>query len=232
MYDLNVILPVYNERQSIHKIIVDWSKELNKYNFSYHLLICEDGSSDGTQILLDKLKKTYPIILFSHKKRLGYGKAIINGIKHARSKYILCVDSDGQYDPKDFSKFWYNKDKADVIFGWRVNRSDPFYRLFFSSLFKTTFWLLFGLPVHDPSNPFSLFKKKVVVPYINYLSYLNEGFWWGFMGMCVKNKLSVFELPIQHKKRKTGTTSIFHWNVITQIGLKNLLGLIRLRKAL
>lgn len=229
MYDLNVILPVYNERQTIRKIIAKWSIVLNKFNLAYQFLICEDGSTDGTNKLLEKLKKNYRISLISHIDRLGYGKAIISGIRSAESKYILCVDSDGQYNPADFAKFWSNRDSADIIFGWTVRRSDPLHRLFFSSLFKFAFSLLFGLPVHDPSNPLTLFKKKTILPHLTYLTYLSEGFWWGFIGMCVKKKLSIIELPIQHRKRQHGTTSIFHLKTILPIGFKNLIGLIKLK---
>src|SRR3972149_3898464 len=99
MYNLSVILPVYNERFTIGSILSEWIKQLNKYNLKYQFLICEDGSTDGTKEFLQKLKKNYPLLILTHKERLGYGGAIINGIRSSHSDYILCVDSDGQYDP-------------------------------------------------------------------------------------------------------------------------------------
>lgn len=229
MYDLTVILPVYNEKDSIATILKEWNNELDRHKITYGFLICEDGSTDGTKEFLKTLKNTYPLTLLSHKARLGYGGAIVNGIRSAQSRYILCVDSDGQYDPRDFSIFWVNRDRADVIFGRRVKRSDPFHRIIFSTLFRIVFSLLFASPVRDPSNPFTLFKKETILPYLTYLSYLSEGFWWGFIGMCVKKKLSIFELPIRHKKRIQGSTSIFHLRNLLPIALKNFIGLVRLK---
>lgn len=229
MYDLEVILPVHNGKDTIAAILAEWVKELNRHKITYRFLVCEDGSTDNTKEHLQKLKDKFPIRILSYRHRLGYGGAVINGLLNTQSNYILCVDSDGQYDPGDFPKFWQNRDKADVVFGWRVRRSDPLHRIIFSGLFKIAFSVLFVTPVHDPSNPFVLFKRKKIIPYIGYLSFLSEGFWWGFIGMCDKKQLTLFEVPIQHRKRLQGTTSIFHLKNIFSIAVKNFAGLIRLK---
>lgn len=229
MDDLNIILPVYNEKDTIEIVLKEWRNELDKFNFKYHFIICEDGSTDGTKELLKKIKKNYNLILNQKQKRRGYGGAVIDGIKTANSRYILSIDSDGQCDPKDFGKFWKNKDKADVIIGWRKKRADPPQRKIFSLMFKIIFKLLFPTSIHDPSCPFVLFKKKTIDPHLKYLVFLKEGFWWGFVGMCAKKKLSICEIPINHRKRLRGDTVVYKTNKIPSIAFRNLIGLVKLK---
>ena len=64
-------------------------------------------------------------------------------------------------------------------------------RKLYSGLFKTAFMMMFPTKIHDPSAPFVLFKKEIVEPNMKYLTYLREGFWWGFVGMCIKKKLFI-----------------------------------------
>ncbi|HUQ85577.1 MAG TPA: glycosyltransferase family 2 protein [Candidatus Limnocylindrales bacterium] len=231
MYKLNIILPVYNEKDTIETVLKEWQQMLKQQKLSFSFVICEDGSTDGTKELLKKLGKKFPIILSQKQKRRGYGGAVIDGIVAAKSEYILCIDSDGQCDPKDFTKFWDKKHKAPILIGHRTNRADPLQRKLFSKAFKQLFTFLFPNNIHDPSAPFVLFKKATVHPHIPYLRFLKEGFWWGFIGMCVKKNIAVHELPINHRERLNGSTQVYKSNKIFDIALRNILGLYKLRRA-
>lgn len=231
MLDLSVILPVHNEVNSLAKILSDWQKEIDRLRISYEFVVSEDGSTDGTKELLTELRKTYPIRLCQEEARRGYGKAVIDGINLAGSRYILCIDSDGQCNPGNFASFWNNRDAADVLIGWRTNRQDVLIRKLYSGLFKRVFNLLFRNHLHDPSAPFVLFKKQRVSQLISYLQFLQEGFWWGFIGACLKKNLTIREIPIEHLVRSSGGTRVFVFSKIPQIAGRNILGLFKLRLA-
>lgn len=231
MKDLSIILPVYNERQTIESVLKSWKKELSSFTFSYTFIICEDGSTDGTKELLKKLKTTFPLVLNKKKQRRGYGRAVLDGISSAKSEYILCIDSDGQCDPKDFKKFWQKKGKAQVLIGWRKKRADAMQRKIFSTLFHGVFYFLFPSSIHDPSAPFVLFKKKDIAPLQKYLVFLTEGFWWGFVGMCIKKKITMQEIPINHRDRLMGDTQVYKLKKIPSIAIRNLFGLFQLKLA-
>ena len=231
MYDLSVVLPVYNEVQTIETVLSSWQKLLDKQPLSYQFVVCEDGSSDGTSQLLRRIRKRYKLHLNQKLERRGYGGAVIDGITSANSEYILSIDSDGQCDPKDFPKFWQSRRKAKVIIGWRIKRADNSQRKVFSFLFKTVFLLLFPTSVHDPSAPFVLYKKDTVLPHLGYLRYLKEGFWWGFVGTCVKARISIKELVINHQKRLNGVTVVYQMKKVPGIAIRNLMGLFHLRMA-
>lgn len=229
---LSIVFPVYNEREHIESVIIEWKMMLNKLKLQSDFIICEDGSKDGTKELLDKIKKKYSLILSQKKYRRGYGGAVLDGIRIAEEGYLLCVDSDGQCDPADFKKLWQKRDQSQVIIGWRKERADLLQRKIFSFFFKLVMTSLFPNSIHDPSAPFVIFQKRTVMPYLSYLTYLKEGFWWGFVGMCVKKGLSISEVPINHRKRcGGGATQVYHLNKIPKIAASNLLGLVRLRLA-
>lgn len=98
--------------------------------------------------------------------------------------YVLCLDSDGQCDPKDFAKFWQNRDRTDIVIGWRVHRADSLLRRTFSRFFYLLYQVVFRTPVHDPSCPFVLFPREVAhrlgadLPIVvaNAFDYLPD--WW------------------------------------------------------
>jgi dolichol-phosphate mannosyltransferase len=231
MTQVSIVLPVFNERNSIESVLKEWRRELNKLTLTYEFVICEDGSTDGTSEFLQKIQKKYSLVLNQVKIRRGYGGAVIDGIRTAKSKYILSIDSDGQCDPKDFKKFWKNKNKADITIGWRTDRADAIQRKAFSFMFKTIFKILFPISLHDPSAPFVLYQKKTVLPYLKYYKFLKEGFWWGFIGTAVKKGLSVYELPMNHRNRLNGETVVYKTNKIPSIAFRNLIGLIKLKLA-
>jgi len=231
MIDLSIVLPVYNERETIESVLKEWKKQLTKTDVSYQFIVCEDGSSDGTSELLRKIKDKYQLVLDQKETRRGYGGAVIDGIVRAKSKYILSIDSDGQCDPADFPTVWEMKKKADIIIGWRVNRADALQRKIFSGAFKTYFKLLFPTPIHDPSAPFVLYEKKKVMPYLEYYRYLKEGFWWGFIAAAVKTRMSVVETPINHRLRANGETVVYKPEKIPGIAIRNLIGLTKLALA-
>lgn len=231
MSKVSIVLPVYNERKTIEPVLKEWGRELGKIGISHEFVVCEDGSTDGTGEFLRKIKKKYKLSLNQKEGRRGYGGAVIDGIKTAKSPYILSIDSDGQCDPKDFKKFWDSREKADIIIGWRTDRADAMQRKLFSFMFKTVFKSLFPTAIHDPSAPFVLYKKKTVLPYLNYYRYLKEGFWWGFVGTAVKKKLTLHELPMNHKKRLNGETVVYKTEKIPSIAFRNLVGLFKLKLA-
>ncbi|MCL4374993.1 glycosyltransferase family 2 protein [Patescibacteria group bacterium] len=231
MTQLSLIFPVYNERLTIETVLQEWMVRLKQLKINYEMVVCEDGSTDGTSQLLRAIKNKYRLVLNQSVRRRGYGPAVIDGIKTAKGEYLLSVDSDGQCDPADFISFWKRRGARQVIIGWRKKRVDAPQRLLFSYLFHQVFSRLFPTSIHDPSAPFVLYRKKDIIPHLDSLVFLKEGFWWGFVAMCVKNKIPLIELPIHHRARLNGNTQVYRVVRLPKIIWSNLFGLIRLRLA-
>lgn len=230
-FNIDIILPVYNERKTIKKVLDEWVKTIPN-NIHYRFIICEDGSTDGTTALLEKIKQQYKFILDHKDKRRGYGGAVIDGIIQSSADYILCIDSDGQCDPEDFKTFWNKRSPKGILIGKRIERQDSLQRKLFSQSFKLYFDFLFPSKIHDPSAPYVLFQKKQIEKYITDLKFLKEGFWWGFVGMCVKRGIKISEIPIHHRQRIDGKTNVYKAQKIPQIAIGNAIGLIKLKLAM
>ena len=123
MIKLTIIIPVYNEIKTIEKLI----KKILKINIKKQLIIVDDGSSDGTELILKKYKNKIDKLIF-HKKNLGKGAAIKSGQKYVKGEYIGIQDADLEYDPRDLKKIVNEMDKKNlrVMYGSRVLKKNKF----------------------------------------------------------------------------------------------------------
>lgn len=230
MKSISIVFPVYNEVYNLEKLLSNWKKKLLENNVDYEFVIVEDGSTDGTKELIKRLEDNYNIINLSQKQRRGYTGAVIDGIYGSTKDYILCTDSDNQIRVESLIENIDKKLKDDeFIIGFRNPRSDPLNRIIYSRLFKILHDLLFNSKLKDPSCPFviglsSTFKK------INKekLFYMKEGFWWGFVGICVLKKIHFYEVPIQHFSRNKGEAG-YQLKDLFGIILRNIKGLFKIR---
>ena len=234
--NISICLPIFNEAKSIKIVIDEWTNLMNNLSLDFKIICSEDGSTDKTKEILLEIIKQNPRVInnISHEKR-GYTKAVISGIDKADTKYILCVDSDGQCDPADFESFWANKDKLNknyFLIGNRFDRKDGFFRHLISKLFKLYHKILFPNNLKDPSCPYVFFKKKSFNLIKDKLHHMHEGFWWGFVGCCLLRKINFFEIKINHRKRIDGETNVYKFNKIPMIAIRNAIGLLRLKLGL
>lgn len=224
---LDVVLPVYNEAGSIEQVIREIYAELSP-RFEMRLIICEDGSSDGTKEILIKLSKSYPIRLIMSPERKNYSRAVTDGIMAAEAPYILILDADGQCDPKDFWNFWPCIDRYDLVIGWRIKRSDSTLRLLMSRSFKALYDSLFHVPIHDPSCPYVLTTKRVTAVLSAHLGLLRWGFWWEFIARAYRHGFSIHEVPVNYCNRISGDTRVFSLRKIPFIAVTHVLGLLKI----
>ena len=223
--ELQILLPVHNEGDFILKLLAKVKKTLNK-KINFQFIISEDGSTDSTQKKLKKNITKYKYILLTQKKRLGYSQAVTNGIRKASSKYLLIMDSDGQCDWNDIIRLWKKRNEADIIAGYRMNRKDYMYRKFFSNLCYFVYKILFNVPLKDPSFGFSLINKKVYRSMIFKKNMCPVGFFWEFNAIASMKNFTFKEVNINHKKRASGKTKIYHIYDLPKIAFQHLIGLL------
>ncbi len=228
---ISIILPVYNEVKSLEYVVSNWSKFLKQKKIIHEFVICEDGSTDGTKELIKELEKKYSISNQSVDNRRGYGQGVIAGIKAAQYEFILCIDSDGQCMPNSFEEFLKNKNVADILIGNRNPRKDPIIRIIYSKLFKFVHDFLFNSKIIDPSCPYVLAKKDIFLRMIHKLTYMREGFWWGFVGAAKMFNLKFHQIDIVHFQRYDGSTVVYKFSKMPMIIIRNIIGLIKLKKS-
>ena len=210
---LSVIFPIYNEEKTIKRTLIEWKNILDKLSINYEMIIAEDGSTDNTKEVLNNLiiKNKKKFISNIKNKKRGYADAVRSSVKIAKGKYILSVDSDGQCDPKDFIKFWKKRYLLNnsVMIGHRFKRNDTKQRLLMSKFFLLFHRILFFSNIKDPSCPYIFCKTSFFKKINPYLKFMIEGFWWGFIAICLKKNVKIYQIKINHRKRASGKTNVF-----------------------
>jgi dolichol-phosphate mannosyltransferase len=225
--DIEVLLPVHNEGESIEATIRGIYGELSKV-VNPGFIVCEDGSRDNTKQVLRQLASELPMRLNLSAARKGYSKAMREGMAMAEAEYLLCMDSDGQCDPKDFSKFWEARGEADIVIGWRVHRADTLLRRSFSRFFYLLYQVVFRTPVHDPSCPYVLFSNAVAQRLAGEMGAMKEGFWWEFVARAQRRGFTIRELPVNHQLRTTGVTQVYTWSKMPSIFFRHVAALLKI----
>jgi dolichol-phosphate mannosyltransferase len=218
--ELEVLLPVHNEAESIENTIREIYLAVSQ-QASVRFIICEDGSADDTKAVLTRLAETLPLKLVMSDERKGYSRAVKDGMNLVEAEYLLCLDSDGQCDPNDFTKFWQARNRQDVAIGWRVNRSDNLLRRSLSRTFYLVYQAFYRVPVHDPSCPFVLAKRSVIQSVLPGLGEMKEGFWWEFVARVHRQGFSIKEFPVNHRRRAAGQTQVYRLRRMPGIGLRH-----------
>lgn len=163
--ELSVFFPIYNEEKNIRTTFAKTLAILPTVAGKFEILLVNDGSSDRTGEVLDELAAGSPFVrVITHPVNRGYGAALKSGFYGAAFEWVAFTDSDGQFDFSEIASFIENQEKtgADLVIGYYLHRSVPFYRKINSFLWQLTVFLFFGLSVRDIDCGFKLFRKKVI----------------------------------------------------------------------
>ena len=165
-----VIIPTYNEKENIEKII----RKVLSLEPEFHILNIEDGSPDGTADIVKRLIAEFPtrISIIERKGKLGLGTAYITGFKWGIEKkfdYIFEMDADFSHNPDDLVRLLSacENDGADLAIGSRyvtgVNVVNwPMSRLLLSYYASKYVRFVTGMPVHDTTAGFKCYRRKVL----------------------------------------------------------------------
>ena len=117
MIDLSIIIPVFNEKNTILTII----NQINKLEIKKQIIVVDDFSNDGTKEILYQNQNKIDLLLF-HEKNFGKGRAIQTAQKYILGKYTIIQDADLEYDPLDYLKILncFKTNKIEVVYGSRV----------------------------------------------------------------------------------------------------------------
>src|SRR5262245_1949819 len=126
MINLSVVIPVYNEGQSIPALQNHLVNALEHLARDWEIVFVNDGSNDGSAQILNKIASADPRIKIVHLRRnFGQTAAIMAGIDYSRGEIIVTMDSDLQNDPNDIPALLTKLEEGyDVVSGWREHRKD------------------------------------------------------------------------------------------------------------
>lgn len=160
---LSVFFPAYNEAENLPTTVEKAVNVLKKLDLKWEIVIIDDGSKDNTLEVAEKLASKDKNIRVIHQKNGGYGMALRAGFYNAKNDWIAYTDSDGQFDFSEVTKFIEKANEgADLVWGYRIKRSDPIFRLFFAKGWKLCLFIFFGLTLRDIDCGFKMVAKKVI----------------------------------------------------------------------
>ena len=218
---LSVIIPVYNERETIEEII----RRVEEVNVGLEkeIIVVDDGSQDGTSQVLKSLK--FPNLkIFRHSKNMGKGAALQTGFSKAEGDIILIQDADLEYNPQDYPKLLEAilDGRADVVYGSRF-LGGPHRVLFFwhyvgNKILTTLSNMFSNLNLSDMETCYKVFKKEILERIK--LKSKRFGFEPEFTIKVAKMNCRIYEVPISYSGRdysegkkinwKDGVAAIFH----------------------
>ena len=135
---IDIIIPVYNEENTILKILKKIKKVEENYNYDFNVIVINDGSSDSTHQILSQNPELYNKLI-DNKINRGKGNAFKLGIKEIKGEIVIMQDADLEYDPNDYPKLIkpFNDFQADVVFGSRFLANDGHRVLYFGIWLQT-----------------------------------------------------------------------------------------------
>ena len=231
--DSIVIIPTYNERENIENII----RAVFGLEKTFHILIIEDGSPDGTAAIVKTLQQEFPDRLFmiERKGKLGLGTAYITGFKWALEhsyEYIFEMDADFSHNPNDLPRLYEAcaVRGGDVAIGSRyvsgVNVVNwPLGRVLMSYFASKYVRIVTGLPIHDTTAGFKCYRRQVLETIdLDHIRFKGYAFQIEMKFTAYKCGFKIIEVPVIFINRELGTSkmnsSIFGEAVFGVIKLK------------
>ena len=161
---ISVVVPVYNEEQSLRPLYDALTAALERLGQSYEIVFVDDGSRDGSFTTLKALHdQDARIRVIRFRRNFGKTPALVAGFSHARGEVIFTMDADLQDDPGEMAKFLEKLDDGyDLVSGWKYPRHDPFTKTFPSFFFKRMVSMTTGVRLHDINCGFKAYRREVL----------------------------------------------------------------------
>lgn len=232
---LAVVIPVYNEVQSIRDVVAEWATLFAQLSISYQFILVNDGSRDDTLRVMEAMEREDPgHLIVVDKPNAGHGRTCRLGytaaVASSSVEWVLQIDSDGQCDPSYFREFWEKKETADCVFGKRIHRDDGIARTLTSKICRIGAMLIGGHDLIDPNVPYRLIKKDVLAVALDKIPASFDIHNVAVTLMLKRNRSLRWEyVPIRFRERQGGSNSINLLNV-AHLGVSMLFDLAKLRK--
>lgn len=198
---LSILIPLYNELESIPEMYAQVSEACVKIGRPYEILWIDDGSRDGSGAALDELVAKDPHVRVVHFRRnFGKSSALAAGFERVRGQIVLTLDADLQDDPAMIDDFVRRIEAgADLVSGWKRKRHDPLDKTLPSRVFNAVVSRFSGVTLHD----FNCGYKAYRVDCVRELS-VYGGFHRFLPVLAHHRGFRVEELIVNHRARKHG----------------------------
>jgi glycosyltransferase involved in cell wall biosynthesis len=203
--DISIVVPLYNEEESLPELMKWIHNVMTENNFSYEVVMVDDGSRDKSWEIVGELKSTYPT-LKAVKFQRNYGKsaALHTGFQEAQGDVVITMDADLQDSPEEAPELhrMIMQDGFDLVSGWKKKRHDPISKRFPSKIYNRLVRMVTGIKLHDFNCGLKAYSKNLVKSIEIY------GDMHRYMPVLAKAAgfKSIGEKVVQHQARKFGVS--------------------------
>jgi glycosyltransferase involved in cell wall biosynthesis len=205
MIDISIVIPLYNEAESLPELQAWIEQVMDEHHFSYEILYVNDGSTDDSWEVIEQLAKQSPHVK-GVKFRRNYGKspALHCAFQRAAGDVVITMDADLQDSPDEIPELYrmIKEDGYDMVSGWKRKRYDPLSKTIPTKLFNATARKFSGVNLHDFNCGLKSYRNEVVksIEVYNdmhrYIPYMVK----------IAGFHKIGEKVVQHRARKYGTT--------------------------
>lgn len=203
--DISVVVPLYNEAESLPELAAWIKRVMDANNFSYEVIMVDDGSNDGSWQVVEELHQANPAVR-GIKFRRNYGKsaALHCGFQQVQGEVVITMDADLQDSPDEIPELYrmITQEDYDVVSGWKKKRYDPLNKTIPTKLFNATARAFSGIKLHDFNCGLKAYKG-IVAQNIEVYGEMHR-----YMPILAKQAgfKKIGEKVVQHQARKYGVT--------------------------
>ncbi len=205
MLQISILVPLYNEAESLLELTAWIDRVMKANSFSYELIFINDGSTDASWEVINSLSKEYkPVKDICFSRNYGKSAALHEGFSKAEGEVVITMDADLQDSPDEIPGLYrmVTEQDYDLVSGWKQKRFDPISKTIPTKLYNAATRKLSGVHLHDFNCGLKAYKKEVVKTlrlYGEMHRYIPvQAKWNGFT--------KIGEKVVQHQARKYGVT--------------------------
>ena len=200
---LSIVVPLYNEEESVEKLLSSLLEVAQEFEFAYEIIFVDDGSSDKTWEIIERLKKTTPQLrAIKFRRNYGQTSAMVAGFDYASGEIIVTMDGDLQNDPANIPMLLEKMEEGyDIVSGWRKDRKDHFSRVLPSRVANSIISLTTGVHLHDYGCSLKAYRAECVKSLKAYGEMHRF-----FPALASMTGARVTEVPVNHHPRKYGVS--------------------------
>jgi len=161
-FSISVFFPCHNEQDNVERVTRQALDVLKDISTDFEVIIVNDGSTDKTAAVADRLARENPDVkVIHHQVNRGYGAALQSGFHAAAKDWVFYTDGDGQFDIKELPPLLDLTDKYDIVTCYRINRQDPPLRKLNAWAWGKLVCFLFNLKIKDIDCAFKLYRREI-----------------------------------------------------------------------